>query len=119
MKNINALKKFKGNSIVELIKRLQSIETTRPDEFFYINFQIQVKTGEGVWHLDCDDWENVETIVSYNPLEDLNWREEVAKYLAHIDMDFAYEWDDFCVQTWRSGDVYDIDVFLRRKTTRQ
>ena len=121
MKNINALKKFKGNNIVELIERLQSLETTRPHEIFFIEFQVQVKADYGSWVYDHGNLANECRIHdSHNDKahSDWNWRDEVAKYLSRIDMDFAYEWDEFCVQTRRRRNLYVIDVFLRRKTAR-
>ena len=116
MKNINALKHFKGNSIVELIERLQSLETTRPDEIFLMEFQVQVKAYYGSWFDDPGDAANHHIIAACRSDVDCIWRDEVASYLSSIDMDFAYEWDDFCVKATRSRNLYMINVFLRRKT---
>ena len=119
MKNINKLKRCTGKDIVELIERLKSIEPNRPREIFFIDFQVQVKTDYGAWVFDSSNSANEHRIHgSHDSVanEGYDWREAVYKYLAHIDMDFAYDWEEFCVKTKRHANLYMIDVFLRRKS---
>ena len=119
MKNINKLKNYSGDDIVELIERLKSIEPNRPNEIFFIDFQVQVKTDYGAWVFDGGNSVNEHRIHGSNDSaahEGYDWREEVYKYLAHVDMDFAYDWEGFEVKPRRHRNLYVIDVLLRRKS---
>ena len=112
MKNINALKNFKGNNIVKLGEKLLALKTNRPHENFFLDFNVQVKTDYGSWCLDTNHPKPFHRIGSVD-----NWRWDVAWHLAYLDKDTPNGWDEFIIQPHRHNNHYQIDVLLRQKTT--
>ena len=119
MKNIKHLASYKGNDIMELMDRINSLEPTRPNEWVCVYFEVCVNC-DGRWFYDCSLSSHSHLIHSISPLkykyDKTYFSEEVVKYLAHLDMDFDYEWEGVDITYQRRGNLYDIGVRLHRKT---
>ena len=114
MKNINALKNFKGNNIVELGEKLLALKTNRPGETFNVDFEVQVWNDNCLlWLPDTTHRENFRRIESTMVR---NWKWDVAWHLAYLDKEFPNGWEEFRVQPYRHNNHYAVTVLLRQKT---